>query len=179
MNESYESSEPYENRGREWFYSLHGNAQGPLSQSEIIERLRSGQVLSGTPVWYEGMSEWTPVENTELSPHLKYIAPPPVMGGYQTMPPASSNTLGGLIPTGNPKALLSYYIGLFSILCGVLMGPVAIFLGVHGLKLFREHPEVKGNIHSWVGIICGTISTLLWLFFLIGILTALSRTPGV
>ena len=45
---------------------------------------------------------------------------PPPPGGYvapQSYPPqATGNTFGGLIPTNNPSALTSYYLGIFSII---------------------------------------------------------------
>ena len=82
--------------------------------------------------------------------------------GLQGLPrPVMADTtdysLGGLIPYRNSNALISYYVGLFSFFpfVGLIMGIVAIVLGVRGLKLAGAQPEVKGKTHAWVGIILG------------------------
>ena len=62
-----------------------------------------------------------------------------------------------MIPTKNPSALTAYYLGIFSIIpcLAIPMGIAAVVLGVRGLKLFQERPEVRGRTHAWVGIIAG------------------------
>jgi hypothetical protein len=74
-------------------------------------------------------------------------------------PPAATN---GLIPISNPKALLAYYLAIFSIIpvfC-LFLGPAALILGFLGLKAMNEKPEIGGKAHAWVGIILGGLSTL-------------------
>jgi len=66
----------------------------------------------------------------------------------------------------NPKAL-AYYCGVFAIACGVVLGPIAIVLGVLGV---REAKTLQvGKTHAIVGIVGGTIATLLWLVPIIAI----------
>ncbi len=95
---------------------------------------------------------------------------------YQQYPPPD-NTLGGLIPN-NTFALISYYVGLFSLLpCfGAIPGIVAIVLGVKGLKFATEHPDAKGKTHAWVGIICGGFWALVYgvatVAVIVGIITS-------
>jgi hypothetical protein len=81
---------------------------------------------------------------------------------------ASDDPLGGMIPTKNGPALAAYYIGIFSIIpfLGLPMGIVAVVLGIKGLRRAREHPEAKGKIHAWVGIIAGGLFALLSLLFI-------------
>jgi hypothetical protein len=69
-----------------------------------------------------------------------------------------------LIPYKNPKALAAYYIGICSGLpcIGNIAGPVAIVLGIQGLKYYKENPVVKGSVHAWIGIIAGSIFSLFW-----------------
>jgi hypothetical protein len=93
------------------------------------------------------------------------FAPPPIphptdQGTSQA--PLSDNTLGGLIPTNNKNALIAYYIGLFSLLplLGLVMAPLAVWLGRKGLVFATQNPAVKGRTHAWVGIICGGFWTL-------------------
>ena len=70
-----------------------------------------------------------------------------------------ANTVGGLIPYHNSRALIAYYLAIFSLIpcIGLLLGIPAFFLGLQGLKFFRQHPEAKGKVHAWIGIIMGGI----------------------
>ena len=82
------------------------------------------------------------------------IAPPP--------PPPyapSDGTFGGLIPTRNPSALTAYYLAVASLipLLGIFLGIAAFVLGIKGVKFAKAHPEAKGAVHAWVGIIVGGI----------------------
>jgi zinc-ribbon domain len=74
--------------------------------------------------------------------------------------PAEAYALGGLIPYKNSSALTAYYLGLFSLVCGIFLGLPALILGIKGLKFADLNPEVKGKAHAWVGIICGGLTTL-------------------
>ncbi|MDY7010171.1 MAG: hypothetical protein SVV80_05390 [Planctomycetota bacterium] len=76
---------------------------------------------------------------------------PPIQ--YQ---PAGDAT-GGLIPYKNVPALVTYYLGILSLIPGVglILGLAAFVLGIAGLVKADKHPEVKGQVHAWVGIIIG------------------------
>ncbi|MDA8020388.1 MAG: NDUFA4 family protein [Thermoanaerobaculia bacterium] len=77
--------------------------------------------------------------------------------------------------------LVAYYMGVFSIaalipflgIVGIGMGIVAFFQGVKGRRLALDHPEVKGKVHAWVGILLGGLWTLLGLAIHALILVAL------
>jgi hypothetical protein len=79
--------------------------------------------------------------------------------------------LGGLIPYRNKSALIAYYLGIFSLVCGILLGLPALILGIKGLGYAKLHPEVKGKTHAWVGIVLGgitsAISIVLLVFYLV------------
>ena len=93
----------------------------------------------------------------------------------------TDNTLGGLIPVNNPKALMSYYLGLFSLfpLLGFFMGIAAVIFGIQSLRLHKEFPQIRGRTHAIVGIACGTLfglfNFLLLVFLLTGIIFAITR----
>jgi hypothetical protein len=89
---------------------------------------------------------------------------------YQEAP--RDDTWDRLIPTKNPQALLSYYIGLFSLLpcVGAVMGPAAIWLGAIGLAQVKQNPRLHGKGHAITGIICGTIFGLLNIALLVFVL---------
>ena len=63
------------------------------------------------------------------------------------------------IPSNNGNALLSYYLGIFSIIpCfGLVMGIVAFITGRKALKTIKDDPRIKGGTHAKVGIGCGLI----------------------
>ncbi|MFM8288137.1 MAG: hypothetical protein ACKOGA_15565, partial [Planctomycetaceae bacterium] len=72
------------------------------------------------------------------------------------------DSTGGLIPYKNPKALMAYYIGLFSLFPCFILGWVALFLGIQGLSAAKKNPKVKGTVHAWIGILVGGFFGLLW-----------------
>ncbi len=67
------------------------------------------------------------------------------------------NSLGGLIPYKNAPALVAYYLAVFSLIpcLGIPLGIAAFICGLFGLKRAREHPEAKGKVHAWVGVVLG------------------------
>jgi len=86
----------------------------------------------------------------------------------------SEDPLGGLIPVKNGPALGAYYLGVFSVipLLGIPMGITALVLGIKGLRRAREHPEVKGKVHAWVGIIAGGLFSALYFILIVLIIVA-------
>lgn len=115
------------------------------------------------------------------SPHSfpdSNLTPPPIpsaTGALSTPVPTGGDATGGLIPYKNSKALLSYYIGLFSALpvLGLPMGIAAVILGVKGLRAAKENPIIKGKAHAWVGIVCGAFWTLFYSVLMGGLLIAM------
>lgn len=87
----------------------------------------------------------------------------------------SNETLGGLFPTGNPPALAAYYLGIFSLipLLGIPMGITAVVMGIKALRNVREHPEVKGKVHAWVGILAAGFFASLYLVLTVMFVIAL------
>jgi len=85
---------------------------------------------------------------------------------------------GGMIPYKNAPALLAYYLGVFSLVpcLGFFVAVPAVVLGIVGLRNAKRNPVVRGQVHAWIGIIAGSIFSLVWgglmIMGLIGILTA-------
>jgi dipeptidyl aminopeptidase/acylaminoacyl peptidase len=88
-----------------------------------------------------------------------------------------------LIPTKNPKALAAYYCGVFSIIpcLGLVLGPIALVLGILGLRYVKANPSAKGTGHSIAGIILGGLTTLAnWgtvIFFVVGLAWSAYSSP--
>ena len=72
---------------------------------------------------------------------------------------ADDGALGGLIPYRNAAALWAYYLAVFSLIpfFGIPIGVAAVIVGIRGLKNATLHPEAKGKVHAWIGIIVGGI----------------------
>ena len=86
---------------------------------------------------------------------------------FQSAPSADKegDATGGVIPYKNPPALIAYYCGIFSLLaCIPFLFPlpiVAFVLGIKGLKKAKAEPHVRGQVHAWIGIVCGAIFGLI------------------
>jgi hypothetical protein len=78
--------------------------------------------------------------------------------------PPEGDATGGVIPYKNPKALIAYYCGVFSLVpcLGVFPGVAGVILGIMGLRYRAQHPETKGAAHAWIGIVLGGLMTLIW-----------------
>jgi len=98
-------------------------------------------------------------------------------------PPPRDDPISTLIPYRNTPALISYYLGVFSIIpcLGLPLGIAALILGIRGLKLASQNPNAKGKAHAIVGIICGSVFGLIYLLvgvgMLIGIISAATSRP--
>lgn len=112
-----------------------------------------------------------------------YAAPEARVGAaYERPEDRGEEILRTIVPVRNKPALVAYYLGVFSLaalipflgVVGIGMGIVAVVQGLKGRRLVLDHPEVKGKIHAWVGILFGGLwATLglamhaLFLFFII------------
>jgi hypothetical protein len=97
-------------------------------------------------------------------------------GGYESS--GADEAVSVLIPYKNPKALIGYYLGVFSIIpvVGLLLGPAAIVLGILGLRARSRNPQMHGLGHGIVALVCGTIGTLEnWGFVALTVIAALSH----
>src|SRR5262245_16423864 len=87
-----------------------------------------------------------------------------LQGAPAAAAPATSAPGSGvevLIPYKNTAALTAYYLGVFSIVCGLILGLPALILGIIGLKHADRHPEARGKVHAWIGIVLGSLTTLI------------------
>lgn len=97
--------------------------------------------------------------------------------------PANVQSQGGgnpLIPSKNPNALIAYYLGVFCILQLLCLGlPVlsipAVIFGILGVRHETQHPEARGGVHAWVGIIAGGIVTVISMIVLFAFIVGISQ----
>lgn len=74
----------------------------------------------------------------------------------------TGDAVSTIIPYKNGRALLAYYLGVFSFIpcVGLLLGPAALILGILGWRYVKANPTAKGTGHALAGIIMGTLTTL-------------------
>jgi hypothetical protein len=83
-----------------------------------------------------------------------------------------------IIPYNNGMALAAYYCSVFGLIpvLGVILGPLAIFFGILGLKRVNADERLRGTGHAITGIVLGSIDSLINLaivaFILIGMASA-------
>ena len=139
-------------------YRILGGDQkeyGPVTAEQLRDWVAQRRANAQTSVQAEGSTEWKPLGSyPEFAPALS--APPPAIA-VTTGSAIADNPMSQVVPYKNPKALIAYYLGIFSLIpCfGLLLGAAAFILGILGLKAAKEHPEAHGKVHAWVGIILG------------------------
>lgn len=79
--------------------------------------------------------------------------PPPV--------PGNNDVVSTMVPYKNVPALVAYYLAVFSLIpvLGIPLGIGAVIFGIVGLQKAANHPEAKGKVHAWIGVIGGTVTT--------------------
>ena len=73
-----------------------------------------------------------------------------------------------IIPYRNVPALIAYYCGVFALLG--FPAPVAVILGILGLKKAAVNPQAKGKTHAWIGIILGGLFCVIYGIVLLSVL---------
>lgn len=115
-------------------------------------------------------------QNAETNRFCGSCGSPLGTGAPKVIVKTEDTALGGLIPYKNSSALIAYYLGIFSLVCGFLLGLPALIFGIKGLGYAKLHPEVKGKTHAWVGIILGGITTAISIVVLVAYLVFSTRS---
>ena len=93
---------------QQWYMAKDGNQIGPMSESELINNVQSGNADGSTLVFTAGMSSWTALsEVPQLTTHLPGDPqgashhPPPMTTWPADLPPMTS--LGGRLASEPPS----------------------------------------------------------------------------
>jgi len=147
----------------------------PVMLLVFMTRPRLVAALEGTsaPESKPSMPISSPIEAAK-SPVLEASnSSTPPAASLRTRPEATSTAneelLATVIPFRNKPALISYYLGLFSLvalvpifgLVGVGMAIAALVLGIKGRRRAKQQSEAKGIVHAWVGIVGGALWVVL------------------
>jgi Domain of unknown function (DUF4190)/GYF domain 2 len=154
-------------------YKIKGqdqNEYGPVDAAQLRLWINEGRADAKTLARLEGATEWQPLGSF---PEFAAVIAPPLLSPSAPAPPVD-NPIAALVPYRNAPALIAYYLGVFSLIpcLGYPLAIGAVVLGIIGLKRARQHPESKGKVHAWIGIILGglvmIIFPLLWFGLIIG-----------
>jgi hypothetical protein len=138
-------------------YKILGGDQkeyGPVTAEQVRDWIVQRRANAQTMVQAENSTEWKPLSACpEFASAL--TATPPV--ATATAAAIEDNPMSKVVPYKNPKALVAYYLAIFSLIpcVGLLLGMAALILGILGLKAANAHPSAHGKVHAWVGIILG------------------------
>jgi hypothetical protein len=63
---------------------------------------------------------------------------------------ADDGGMSSLIPYRNARALTGYYLSFLALIpaVGVILGPIAVILGIMGIAYASKHPDAKGTGHG-------------------------------
>jgi len=147
---------------------------GPAEMGVILQWAREGRVPADALLV---PADGSPIRSVLSDSRLASIiqAPPTVSTVMPERLPPADDGASTLIPYRNPPALISYYLGVFSLIpfLGLLPAVPALVLGIVGLVLHAKNPKVKGLVHAWVGIALGGLCTILWA----GLIVMLAAVP--
>ena len=92
-----------------WFFEKDGKQAGPVPAAELRKLAESGQIGSATLIWREGLSDWTPFDQSEIrhppsAPQESNTASPPEVAESSTSPPPTppADAMSSLPPSVGP-----------------------------------------------------------------------------
>ena len=134
-----------------WFYRVGESQLGPVPVIELQRLMGSGQIGPSVALWREGMPGWVPAS------HVPALTP-------------SEGGLQFLVPTGRTSGLsmTAGYLAIFGFFFPPL-APVALVLGILGVRDLRRHPQKNGWGRAITGIVLGGLVTL-GLLFVLGVI---------
>lgn len=59
---------------KDWYYASGQKSKGPVSQSELSQRIASGDIKEKDDIWKTGWKDWQPVYKTQMLMYLKDLA---------------------------------------------------------------------------------------------------------
>ena len=162
------------------YHIIGGDDQkhGPVDEAKIREWITEGRADAQSMACRVGENQWRRLsEFTEFDPEFSVSAPvaPPLAAPHQEQGDAT----GGIIPYKNKHALIGYYmsVGGLIMMCIPVIGLIytisVVGLGVKGLKNAKANPQVKGQVHSWIAIIGGSLETIVAVIPNIGMIGAM------
>lgn len=137
-----------------------GGSFGPATIEVIAQWAREGRVPREAQIVGANGSSVLAGEHPRL---LSIVNAPPTVSGVVARPvEAEDGGVSLIIPYKNGAALAGYYVSIGSLIpiVGLVLGPVAIILGVLGIRARTRNPAVHGLVHAWIAIVLGSLVVL-------------------
>lgn len=65
-----------------WHYEKNGIRHDDITEEEMTERVKRGELTASTLVWQPGMTDWQPLSTTSLTAALAHCITPPALPGH-------------------------------------------------------------------------------------------------
>lgn len=95
-----------------FYYENNGKNTGPVSQDEIIELAKNGDIHRDTLIWRQGYEDWKKLSESEID--ISFLPPPVKAATPNTPPPLQTTSIQSIsavtIKSENP---FMYYINAF------------------------------------------------------------------
>jgi hypothetical protein len=140
---------------------IDGRSFGPADAATLRTWATEGRIPPVANIRGSDGSTVRAIDCEPIRDVMNRVASAPPMGAG-ALPSPQDNSASVIIPYKNVSALVGYYTSIGSLIpiVGLIAGPVAIWLGVKGLKAVKADPRVHGTAHSWVAIILGSLTSL-------------------
>ena len=129
---------------KEWYYSDSGNQAGPVTEQELKQKVLAGTVKRDTPVWSEGMADWSDAEKN--IPGLFNTSPLKVADAYRAST-VSQPALRGEVYSMSPSQVLFSFNGRIrrSTFWGYSIAGAALYIGIiaGAMAIFGEESDIS------------------------------------
>ncbi len=172
-----------------WHYQVTGHPVGPVTAAKMRELLRKGEIHGETPVWSEGMSDWTVLGATEFAEELHHgrdvkryeMARRHLISNYKLFAALGTSAMILFVPlfylvadlvleyqSGGVHAL-TIVLGSIALLVELGMLVPAIVMGmIQVFRLWRVVPPGCGRVGAGVGVGFLTIPVFNWYWGFVG-----------
>lgn len=129
-----------------WHYERDGQPVGPISELDITNLTKTGQIADDTLVWRNGMAEWTPLGETDLREFIQdplppiSSSPPPMTpsGGRGSARPVEIGDNGGTYESASwgrrvlAMILDSIFLAIMLVIVISIVGNFSIYYSIFG-----------------------------------------------
>ena len=153
----------------DWYHSVGGKQQGPVTHREMERLVSSGELKKETLIWKDGMENWKPAGDVLPDLFNTGESTPPLPGSMPSVPASSSPTTSGAGSTAVNWAIgsvVSSSLGLVSCMCCIFV-PFSIAGVVFGHISLSRLKGITNQQSTKVVAIIGLVLGYLGLLFLV------------
>lgn len=115
-----------------WHYEKNGIRHDGITEEEMTERVKRGELTASTLVWQPGMTDWQPLSTTSLTAALAHCITPPALPGH-SIP-------GGVVWTLAFAPFIGYALELWT-------------AGLNGMDFEEAYDAVSGGQYWFITLL--------------------------